>query len=248
MTDERDPLDVLASADPARSHPSFDPSSSRGRAVLERAVEVGAGAGAVAMDGRRWTRAVVAAALALAMLAALAAAYVQRHRPTRTVDIGCYSATRGDKRTLVVQASKVDAVDACWTLWRQGAFAPTPTPDRLTACLLTSGSVGVFPGGAEACARLGRPLAAPPAASAQAVASLRDRLSKAADTDRCVEPQEARRLVDEAFADLDLDRDGWRWAVAPGADGKGYDSSRPCTGFSIDEAGRVVKFVPEPAR
>jgi hypothetical protein len=227
---KRDAFDVLASADPARAHASFDPASSKGREVLERAV------GAAVLDvGRRRGRVLLATAVALAALAAAAAAYVHNRQPSHTLDIGCYSAARGQTNVFVVVTRRAEAVEACWDLWRSGKFAPVPTPTRLTSCVLESGSVGVFPGGADVCAKLGRPLAGPPPADAGAIADMRDRLVKA--NRDCLEPGEARRLAEELFDKYALD--GWTTSPAPN-----YDASRPCTEFSIDEVARRVTLVP----
>ncbi|MDQ1443587.1 MAG: hypothetical protein QOI20_51 [Acidimicrobiaceae bacterium] len=229
-----DALAALAAADPARSA-AFDPASPRGRAVLQRAKAAAPTSGA----RRRRPRGTALATVAVVGLAGLVAAtaYVNTRRPSRTLDVGCYAAPRLDADTFVVRADARTAVQACWRLWRSGRFSPAPTPARLTACVLPSGVVGVFPGGAEACARVGRPLAPARAQAEPRVAALNERLDAAVRDAPCMDEPTARGLVQSVLADVGLSE----WTVVMA---RPYQAGRPCTTFAIDEPERRVTLVP----
>ncbi|HEV7886210.1 MAG TPA: hypothetical protein VGO92_01540 [Acidimicrobiales bacterium] len=259
MTDERrpDPFEALAGADPARGHEGFDPTSAVGRDVLRRAMgDAALGQPSEPSDlaaARRAAmrrRAVVAAALALAVAGAAAAAWVSSRRPTHTLDVGCYAEARLDAATFVVRTSESQAVEGCRDLWRSGTFGVPQDPPLLAACVLESGAVGVFPGGPETCIRLQRPTAStlPPTTvpASDRLVELRNRLAAAATADRCIAPDDARALVSRAFTELGLS--DWTMETGPGASGQGFDESRPCATFSIEEEQHKVTLVPFPRR
>ena len=245
----RDVFELLAAADPAAQarHPGLDPASARGRAILDRALSTPPQADVVSIDEvraereARLRRAVLAAAVALAVLGAAAAAWVHSRRPTHTLSVGCYAEARVDAATFVIQAPDGGAVSACADLWRQGVFGADRTqPPPLAACVLPSGPVGVFPG-AAACAELGLDPAESPTAQQQRqsakVAALTNRLQEASGPG-CLTPGDGRALVLRLYDELGLA--GWTVVDPPG----GFPAERPCASFSVDEPSRRVILVP----
>lgn len=239
----RDVFEILAAADPARDHPGLDPASPRGQALLERAVETRP----VVIDIRR-RRAVIAIAVGLAVLGAAAAAWIATRRPTHTLSVGCYAEARLDANTYVISAREGDALESCLELWRTGTFG-APSSPPLVRCVLSSGAVGVFPGGAGTCERLGRPRAEPVPSSSPTtlasdrVAELRDRLDNAFRMSApCLEPHNAMVVVQVDLKGAGLE--GWSVVTQP----PGFTAERPCVSWSIDEGAKTVYMVPFPRR
>jgi hypothetical protein len=102
---------------------------------------------------------VLAAALALAgvLAAAAYAGYALTRSATPVATIGCYETDSLDANTAVLASGTDSPVAACAATYAS-AFPHTLRPASFTACVLPSGSVGVFPSDAangDTCKSLG---------------------------------------------------------------------------------------------
>ena len=90
---------------------------------------------------------VLAAALAIAgiLAAAAYAGYTLTRSATLVATIGCYESDSLDANTAVLAAGTKSPVTACAAKYAS-AFPGTQRPAAFAACVLPSGSVGVFPG------------------------------------------------------------------------------------------------------
>ena len=79
------------------------------------------------------------------LVAAAYAGYALTRPVTPVVTIGCYETDSLDANTAVLSAGKSSPVAACTDAYAS-AFPGSQKPSSFAACLLPSGSVGVFPG------------------------------------------------------------------------------------------------------
>ena len=201
--------------------------------------------------GRR-RRLLVLVPAALALLIAMGfTTYALTREPTHFDSIGCFEKTSEESNTAIVQADGRDPVAICDEVWQQEAFGDVPRPDRLEACVLESGAVGVFPSsGTGACTRLGlAPLPASYREKAQRVADLRDAIVRhvgepatgsSLGDGKCIGEKAARALVRR-----ELDARGytsWRIDVSGG----GFTDKRPCAEATIEVVRKVVTLIPVP--
>ena len=199
---------------------------------------------------RRRRRVLVLVPAALALLVAMGfTTYALTREPTHFESIGCFENASEESNTAIVQADGRDPVAVCSEMWQQGAFGDVPRPDRLEACVLESGAVGVFPSsGTGACTRLGlAPLPASYREKAQRVTDLRDAIVRhlgepasgsSLGDGKCIEEKAARALVRRQ-----LDARGytsWRIDVS----GDGFTDERPCAEATIDVRRKVVTLIP----
>jgi hypothetical protein len=102
---------------------------------------------------------VLAAAFAVAgiLAAAAYAGYALTHGAAPVATIGCYETDSLDANTAVVEPGKESPVALCARQYAS-AFPGSQRPASFTACVLPSGSVGVFPsdaGSGDTCKSLG---------------------------------------------------------------------------------------------
>ena len=175
--------------------------------------------------------------------------YALIREPTHFESIGCFERASEDSNTTIVSADGRDPVAVCAELWQQGAFGGAPAPNRLEACVLESGAVGVFPSsGGGTCARLG--LAALPASyseKAERIAGLRKAIVRhlgepASGTTvgdgKCVGEKAARAAIRR-----ELNARGYtNWQIEVVRDG--FTTERPCAEASLDAARNVVTLTP----
>ena len=186
----------------------------------------------------------------LALLAATAfTTYALTREPTHIESIGCFETPSLDANTTIVNADGRDPVVICGELWQQGVVGDAPAPERLTACVLESGVVAVFPStGASTCADLG--LAAVPASYARErkrfaalrsaiLAELGEPASGASrGSSKCLAEQPARTIVRR-----ELDAHGYRqWDIEVAGDG--FTAERPCAEVAFDGKTRTVTLIP----
>jgi hypothetical protein len=131
-----------------------------------------------------WRRRAVVFSFGLAAAVATAggtATYVAFREPTDRSVVTCYAeaSTAADTRSIDAALAEANgdgpaevenALQLCGQVWRDGllagdpgdppVFGSTQAPD-LVACTLPDGSLGVFPGGAATCPRLGLPAEGP---------------------------------------------------------------------------------------
>jgi hypothetical protein len=200
---------------------------------------------------RRRRRVVLVAipALVALLVATGFTAYVLTREPTHLESIGCFQTADLRANTAIVAADGRGPVAICAAVWRQGGFGDVPAPERLAACVLGTGVVGVFPStGAGTCARLGvAPLPASYAAEARRFAELRDAIIAAVGEPasgssrggpKCVHEQAARAAVRR-----ELDAHGYGdWRIEAG--GGRFTAERPCADVSFDSQGKAVILVP----
>ena len=188
-----------------------------------------------------------------AIVAVLAAtgftSYVLTREPTQLESIGCFETASLRGNTAIVDADGRDPVAICTELWREGLIGTAPVPRRLTACVLASGAIGVFPStGADTCAKLGiAPLPLGYSAEAERFAKLRHaivaRLGEPASgssrgSPKCVHEQDARAIVRR-----ELDAHGYRdWRIDVA--GEGFTAERPCAEVAFEGNRKAVILVP----
>jgi hypothetical protein len=177
--------------------------------------------------------------------------YALTREPTHLESVGCYETAEFDGNIAVINADGRDPTAICAELWRQGDMGPGPAPERLAACVLETGAVGVFPSsGAGTCEQLGLADLPPTyAAEAERFAALRDAIvaklgappSGTSEGDlKCVREEEAR-----AFIRQELEAHGYvDWDIEVIGDGF---AGRPCAEVSVgfDGEGKVVFLVPD---
>lgn len=114
---------------------------------------------------RRILVVVIAAAVAGILAAAAYAGYALTRPVTPVATIGCYESDSLDANTAVVASGTDSPVATCAGIYAS-AFPGSQTPGHFAACVLPSGSVGVFPSDATAdtCKSLGLSVAQPAAA------------------------------------------------------------------------------------
>jgi hypothetical protein len=172
-----------------------------------------------------------------------------RPRPTHLESIGCFETADLRANTAIVNADGRDPVAICTELWDRGAVGNVPPPARLTACVLETGAIGVFPGSsANTCEELGlAALRASYAAEAKRFAKLRDAIvaqlgepasGSSLGTPKCVPKQAARTIVRR-----ELDEHGysdWQIEVA----GEDFTAERPCAEVAFDGKRKAVTLIP----
>jgi hypothetical protein len=101
---------------------------------------------------------VFAAALAIAgiLAAAAYAGYALTRPATPVATVGCYESDSLDANTAVLSSGTHSPVAACAGTYAS-AFPGSPRPASFAACVLPSGSIGVFPSdaGSDTCKSLG---------------------------------------------------------------------------------------------
>jgi hypothetical protein len=177
--------------------------------------------------------------------------YALTREPTHLESVACYETAELDGNIAVINADGRDPTAICAELWRRGDMGPGPAPERLAACVLETGAVGVFPSSrAGTCEQLGLADLPPTyAAEAERLAALRDAIvaklgapaSGTSEGDlKCVREKEAR-----AFIRQELDARGYGdWGIEVIGDGF---VGRPCAEVSVgfDGERKVVFLVPD---
>ena len=196
---------------------------------------------AVERGRRRLAVALVPAVLIL--LGALAfTVYVATRPADELSSIGCYEQARLDGDVTVAAADGRSPIEICADALVE--TKPGLANGPLTACVLESGAVGVFPGGRDTCARLELPaLAQGYKAEAARFAALRDALIANISGSRCVGQAEAERIVRR-----ELEARGfgdWRIETGPGIAGEGFSDERPCASLAFEGDSKTVILVPD---
>lgn len=233
-----DPFELLRQADPCP-----DPMGLEAPADV---VEATLGAGRTRRRSWRGVgRLAVVVAVGAAAAAAAAAAFVTTREPAHTVSVGCYASASLDADTAVVALDDRTPTEACTAAWREGAIGEGAVPP-LQACVLPSGGIGVFPGGAPAvCRRLGNDAApAPSSPTTGDTAELRQALAAADKETSCFEPDVARDIARRELRHLGLH--DWRVRMGGPDTGRTFGPDHPCATFSVEEPSKTVVLVPVP--
>jgi hypothetical protein len=175
-------------------------------------------------------------------------AYVLRKtEPTHLESIGCYDRADVGAGVAVISADGRGAVAQCRDLWEQGAMEG-PIPQRLAACVLATGPIGVFPSsGDQTCERMGLvDLSTQGDAESRRFFRMRDAVYAQIGTppsgtsrgsSHCVGEALARSIVRQI-----LDEHGYSdWTVATG--GERFSRERPCAEVSFAEDSKSVLLI-----
>lgn len=196
---------------------------------------------------RRRRLALILAPAALGVLVATGfTTYALVREPTHLESIGCYERASLDANVAVVGADERTPADICGEVWRTGGFGKEGASPALTACVLPTGAVGVFPGPDTTCSDLG--LAKIPASyteqmegfaglQAAIVAKLGEPPSGSSrGGPECVPKDDARLIVKR-----ELEIRGYSdWKVEIAGD---FTEARPCADVSFDTGGKTVILV-----
>lgn len=187
-------------------------------------------------------RARAAAALALGLVAVGTAGWTlvgPRDEPSKPLTVGCYAvADLGGRVEVAVQDGRPPE-DICADLWRKGVLGEGVVPP-LAACVLASGTVGVFPGtGPGVCVAVQGTPARPAVTAEPDPVALRLALVETLHAEGCVGVERAVHLVRRA-----LDDGGFRgWTVEVAGTPR---PDRPCATLGFDVPAARVIVVPGP--
>lgn len=206
-------------------------------------------AGAPAAQRRR-RRLVIAFVPAVVILLAATAftTYSLTREPKHLESIGCFDRASLSANTAIVSADGRDPVIVCLEVWQRGALG-THVPQRLVACVLQTGAIGVFPRTRpNTCGALGlAPLPASYAAEGKRFAALQSaivaRLGEPASGSSRRGPQCVGKADALAFVRRQLDARGYRdWEITIA--GGTFTSQRPCAEPSFDKGAKAVYLIP----
>lgn len=246
----RDPLDLLARANPVPTVESLAPTATYLPAqrtlarLLDRRLPVVERGGPAGPDrrrrrSRRLPLAVAGAAAAAAILAS-AAAWVLTREPGDSSRVACYAAADLGANTAVVHdGSMLGPIAACQEVWATGAFQSWGPVPPLAACV-RGGRAAVFPGDPSVCDRLGLArFLTESGDTATLSVQLVDNLVAALAAPNCVDVANAVDLVHQELDRLGLV--GWT-LIAPATAVPG----RPCTSIAFDPPAKTITLVPVP--
>ena len=235
--------DRLRRANPAPLEDAPSPDSPQAAALFERIVATDLDVRPQPVAGRRRVLRRRIWLILPATLLAAAAGYGLFGRTSQPLFVACYGRQSLAAPRALVPASSRGPVAACAPLWRPGAEFSSggASVPPLTACVLPSGTAGVFPGGAgqDPCSALGLAQLGGPVNGgdeSRAIAALQTSLSDRF-LDRCVGADEAVALVRTALTESGLK--GWRVVIRPP-----FTSTRPCGSLAFDVTGRTIAIVP----
>lgn len=246
----RDPFEILLRSNPVERDRLPEVSeSAHGRALLEEIIDMAQPttktppAPAPAPAPRRFRRSrppLIPVAAAAAALSLGFTVYAMNRDVTEPSGIGCYAAADVDANTVVVGADGRAPVAVCEAVWARGAFGPQETPP-LAACVLTTGAVGVFPGGPDTCEALELAPVDQSAYGAEAggFITLRTALVDRFLGAGCVNEQAATDAVREELATQGAS--GWSVITK-----SRFTAARPCASLAFDAEDQKVILVPIP--
>jgi hypothetical protein len=174
--------------------------------------------------------------------------YALVREPTHLESVGCYERASLDANVAVVSADERAPTDICGEVWRTGGFGEEGASPQLTACVLPTGAVGVFPGTVSTtCSELGlAELPASYAAEKTGFAGLRAAIvaklgeppsGSSRGGPQCVGEDDAR-----LFVSRELEVWGYSdWEIEVVGD---FTATRPCADVSFDTGGKTVILAP----
>jgi len=246
---KKDPFEILLRTNPVdRKRLPEVSESAHGRALLEEIIDMGqpttttrpAAAPAPRSRRKKRSRLVIPVFVAAAVLSMGFTVYALTRDVTEPSGIGCYAAADVGANRVVVGADGSSPVAVCERVWANGAFGPGEMPP-LAACVLTTGAVGVFPGGPETCGVLElAPLdgQAYPGQVGGFIAfrtAVVDRFQAAG----CLDEQTATAAVRDEFQAQGLSG----WTVVTAAK---FSPDRPCASLAFEPEAKRVSLVPTP--
>lgn len=239
MTHWCDPFERLREADPAARRP--EPASADGAMARAMYGEVVASRPTASTSrARRWRRVAVFVAAALATAAA---AYVLTRPVTEPLTVACFrSANLTADRVILPASSDIPAGELCRVVWEPGGEFAAETGGRrppLTACVLESGAVGVFPSreNGDVCQQLDAAKPDPTSIDdTQMVIELQDALV-GQFLGSCLDLPAAAAVVERELDNRRLSD----WEVT---NAQPFTTDRPCASLAIDPATRTVELIP----
>jgi hypothetical protein len=238
MTSSRDPIERLRQADPVAGEEDASPHEPRARLTFHRITS--SGPPEMRTEMRRRRRIWVLVPVAVVLL--VAAGYGIYRSVTEPLVITCFQQARLYASRVEVEATGANPVGLCAAPWRPGGdFNPSGhvvTPE-LAACVLSGGTIGVFPTTPDhdVCHVLGLERAPPGSnADVRALARFRETIATAM-LRSCYSRTEAVALVRAKLQEAGLGL--WRVQVS-----EPFTDSRPCASPYIDSAARIVRIVP----
>ena len=230
----------LRAANPVREEDVPSPDSPQAEALFERIM-----ATEPEVTGRRrrvrWQRTWL---LVPAALLAAAASYGVFHRVSQPLVVACYATPTLTGSRTIVQAGDFGPIAACDALWRAGGqfnSAGGAGLPPLFACVLDTGTVGVFPDtkGSGTCSSLGlAPAGAPGKRQGENVdlVEVQSVLSEEFIS-RCVGEDEAVSMAEQELADHGL----IDWHVVADMP---FSPQEPCASLAVDIPSRTISLVP----
>lgn len=235
----RDPLERFREADPARRTDPARPSDPAAQTIFQRiTTSDDRSTTSRSRRRRRWIPLLVGAVFLMG-----AASYILFRPVTEPLTVGCYRAAAIDADRVVLPAtSDASATDICSSAWAPGGeFAADSAGGvpPLEACVLDTGTLGVFPstGTGNVCEQLG--LADPDPGSTddnQAVVELQDALIPQF-LDTCLDLTQATAVVESELASRNLDQ----WQLATN---QPFSAERPCASLAIDPVTMTIELIP----
>lgn len=238
MTHPNDPFDRLRQADPARTREPAQPTDDSAETMYRNVVTSEPRASRSARH--RWGRLPILVGVALLLAAA---AYVLTRPVTEPLTIGCYRTPALDADLVVVPADPgPTAEELCQAVWEPGGEFATDgggQPPPLSACVLDTGTIGVFPSveGRDVCQALG--LAQPDYPSDtgnQSIIELQDVLVPRF-LDECLDLPTATAIVEKELTDSGLT--DWRVTSK-----QPFTPDRPCASLAIEPTAKTIELVP----
>jgi len=242
MTSPREPFERLKAADPARARQPAHPNDADAQEMYRRIVTPEP---ETRTARRRWRRIplVVGAALLMA-----AAGYLLTRPVTEPLTVGCYRSASLDADRIVLPASTdVPPDELCRTAWQPGgefAIDADGQAPPLTACVLDSGTIGVFPSADTdgVCEQLG--IAPPDEADpdriqqddTQQIIELQDALVPRF-LDACLDLPTATGIVEDELRQRGLSD----WQVT---NTQPFTADRPCASLAIEPTTQTIELVP----
>ncbi len=240
----QDPFRSLVHANPVdRDRLPEVPESAHGRALLEEIVDMAQPTVTTrptpAPQRARRSRLLIPIAGAAAVLSLGFTMYAVTRNVTEP-SLGCYAEADTGANTVVVGADGRSPVAVCEGVWAGGAFGPGATPP-LAACVLTTGAIGVFPGGPDTCAALDlSPLdGASYPGQVEGFLAFRTAIVDRFRAAGCLDEQAATDAVRDELGTQALSS----WTVVTQTS---FSAARPCASLAFDPEARRVSLVPLP--
>lgn len=189
---------------------------------------------------RRSLRVVIAFAAGTLVLGLVGfGGYKLTREPTRVQSIGCYDRADLGASVAVISNTAPDPVTACAAIWQAGDLAGKPAKvPPLTACVLETGAVAVFPGRPGTCEELG-------------IASLsvegRDQLARMAELNAVLDARFGTGSGSKARTACVGEVDARRFIRAQ-LDARGYRDWRIELVYPFNAERRCAYALPEPER
>lgn len=196
----------------------------------------------LATPRRRWWQRprLVLPTIVVLLLGGGAVAYAAVSGPSDPTTVACYAGVSLESNITAAATGAAGPLATCRQLWQAGRVGPSRGNPPLTDCLLRSRLVGVFPSSDPAfCSTLGLSPAGPPTPEADRIIRLREQITTAITSARCLAPTAARSAASRDLARLGLA--GWRVRIA--RDG---EAGPVCSSLALDSAQHLVLIVPVP--